>query len=44
MMFNNNRSTNGDERTARKTFKRAFCDENNAKEDIGCWMLVANYV
>jgi hypothetical protein len=35
-MFDNNRSIDGDERIARRTFKRAFCNINNVEEDIGC--------
>jgi hypothetical protein len=42
--FDNNKNTNGDERITRRTFKKAFCNENNIKENIGCWILVANYV
>jgi hypothetical protein len=38
MMFNNKISIDGD------AFKRAFCNSNNTEEDIGCWILVANYV
>jgi len=34
-MFNNNKSKNGDEKTA-WTFKKAFCNRNNIEEDIGC--------
>jgi hypothetical protein len=43
-MFDNNRSIDGDERIAWRIFRRAFCNGNNAKEDFGCWILVANYV
>jgi hypothetical protein len=43
-MFNNNKSTNSDERTTRRTFRKAFYNENNVEETIGCWILVANYV
>jgi hypothetical protein len=43
-MFDNNKSTNGDERTPLRIFKRVFCNGNNVEEDIGCWILVANYV
>jgi hypothetical protein len=42
--FDNNKSTNGDERTPLRIFKRVFCNGNNVEEDIGCWILVANYV
>jgi hypothetical protein len=34
-MFNNNRSTYGDEKIA-WTFRRAFCNGNNVEEYIGC--------
>jgi hypothetical protein len=35
-MFDNNKSPYGDERTTRKTFRKALCNKNNTKEDIGC--------
>jgi hypothetical protein len=44
MMFDNYKSTNGDERIAWKTIKRAFCNWNNIEKDIGCSIFVANYV
>ncbi len=42
--FDNNRNTNGDERTTWRTFIGAFRNENNVEEDIGLRILVANYV
>jgi hypothetical protein len=44
IMFNNNKNTNGDERITWRTFKKAFCNWNNLEENIGCWILVVNYV
>jgi hypothetical protein len=35
-MFDNNKSMDGDEKTTQRTFRRAFCNINNAKENIGC--------
>ncbi len=43
-MFDNYRSIDGDDRTIWKTIRRAFCNWNNIEKDIGCWILVANYV
>jgi hypothetical protein len=43
-MFNNYRSTYGDEKIACKTIWSPFCNLNNVEEDIGCWILVGNYV
>jgi hypothetical protein len=36
MMFDNNKSTDGDARITWWTIRRAFCNWNNAEEDIGC--------
>ncbi len=43
-MFDNNKNINGDERTPWRTIKKAFCNLNNVEENIGCWILMANYV
>ncbi len=40
-IFDNNKNTYGDEKTIRRTFRMAFCNWNNAKKDIGCWISVA---
>jgi hypothetical protein len=43
-MFDNCKSIDGGERIARRTIGRTLCNWNNEEEDIGCWILVANYV
>jgi len=36
MMFDNNKSIDGDERIAWRSFMRAFSNWNNIEENIGC--------
>jgi hypothetical protein len=42
-MFDNYKSTYGDERIAWRTIKRPFCNWNHIEEDIGCGIFVANF-
>jgi hypothetical protein len=35
-MFDNNKNIDSDEKIARRTFKKAFCNENNTEEHTGC--------
>jgi len=43
-MFNNYKSTYGDDITTCKTIKKSFCNWNHVEEDIGWEILMANYV
>ncbi len=43
-MFDNYKSIDGDEKTARRTIRRSFYNWNHEEEDIGYKILVANFV
>jgi hypothetical protein len=43
-MFDNYKSTYGDERITWRTIKMAFCNWNHVEESIRCQILLANFV